>query len=430
MSKIYSNQLTRLQSASAASSFSPNTNYLDFLIDENEQYDFRATASSPTNEAQAPPQQPFRASQLPVYQRPLRGSQLPVVTSIFSSNTNYLDLLIDENEPYDFRATASSSTNEAQTPPQLPLPPSQLYDNLDKNYNSPQFISPLKSGDFEEKKSSWSSELSSGSPKFLNSRDSINDCENQELSLSLNSLDSIQSPPTSLLSRIDSENQVDSSSRHPVDENEQTKFTVDIGFSASQPGVFESELTQPGEVNSASLFTPLIGHSGTRGQLNLPPIPFLSRARLKPHARTKSLRSPTMASNIYPREIIGKDFPSATTGTNPHLPSKGLPAEQLVVSGSLCVNDTGSCPSSAPCRKLEMKSMSPYEAMSLVLRTDRRVDQLTTLGDNHHGLFSPLSSRSINLAPGIRWQLHLPPIPFLSRARLKTTLGLFPRAAR
>ena len=166
MSKIYSNQLTRLQSASAASSFSPNTNYLDFLIDENEQYDFRATASSPTNEAQAPPQQPFRASQLPVYQRPLRGSQLPVVTSIFSSNTNYLDLLIDENEPYDFRATASSSTNEAQTPPQLPLPPSQLYDNLDKNYNSPQFISPLKSGDFEEKKSSWSSELSSGSPKF------------------------------------------------------------------------------------------------------------------------------------------------------------------------------------------------------------------------------------------------------------------------
>jgi hypothetical protein len=259
MSKIYSNQLTRLQSASAASSFSPNTNYLDFLIDENEQYDFRATASSPTNEAQAPPQQPFRASQLPVYQRPLRGSQLPVVTSIFSSNINYLVLLIDENEPYDFRATASSSTNEAQAPPQLPLPPSQLYDNLDKNYNSPQFISPLKSGDFEEKKSSWSSELSSGSPKFLNLRDSINDFENQELSISLNSLDSIQSPSTSLLSRIDSENQVDSSSRHPVDDNEQIKFTVDIGFSASQPGVFESELTQPGEVNSASLFTPLIG---------------------------------------------------------------------------------------------------------------------------------------------------------------------------
>jgi len=108
-----------------------------------------------------------------------------------------------------------------------------------------------------------------------------------------------------------------------------------------------------------------------------------------------------MASNIHPREIFGKDLPSTTTGINPHLPSKGLPAEQLVVSGSLCVYDTGSCFSGAPCRKLEMKSMPPYEAMSLVLRTDRRVDQLTALGEAHHSMVHLLSFRFPILAPHV-----------------------------
>jgi hypothetical protein len=130
-----------------------------------------------------------------------------VVTSIFSLNKNYLDFLIDENEQYDFRATAASSTNEAQAPSQRPLPASQLYDNLDKKYNSPQFISPLKSGDSKSQNPLGLQNYFLESPKMLNSRDSKNSSEDQVHSLSLNCLDPNQSPSISLISGNDCENQ-------------------------------------------------------------------------------------------------------------------------------------------------------------------------------------------------------------------------------
>ena len=435
MSKIFQEQLV-LQSAPATTDISSSTNRFNPLLDENEQYDFRATSSLPPNEASAlfqrpllpvyqqPPrasqlpvyQQPLRASQLPVHKQPLRASQLPVYQSpkeIVPTPTPTsshipgfqlpLNANLDKNYS-DFWASTSLPTNPVLAPPR-PLRACQLtvYKSPEESLSAnphPQVPPPLNSGDLKEKKSSWSSELFSGSPKFLNSRDSINNPEDQEHSLSLNSLDPNQSPSTPPISSNNSENQADPSSLHSVDESQQIRFTVAIGISASPHGVFESELTHPGEVNSSPLSTPLTGYSGIRGQLHLPPIPFISRARLKPHARTQSLRSPTMASNTHPRDIIGRDS-TATTGTNPHLPSKGLPAEQLVVSGSLCVNDTRSCFSGAPCRKLEMKSMSPYEAMSLVLRTDRRVDQLTALGEVHYSMIHLLSPRFPILAPNV-----------------------------
>ena len=86
MSKIFQEQLAQLQSAHATTDISSSTNRFNPLLDENEQYDFRATSSLPPNEASAlfkcpllpVYQQPLRASQLLVYQQPLRASQLPV----------------------------------------------------------------------------------------------------------------------------------------------------------------------------------------------------------------------------------------------------------------------------------------------------------------------------------------------------------------
>ena len=121
MSLIFKEQLEKLQSASAASNLA-STNSFELLIDENEQYDFRATASSPTNAAPAPQQRPLRASQLEVYKSPKESVYPPPPKPISSSQ----DVPKIPREDYPGNWTS-----------QIPGYQLPLDENLGKEYTNP-----------------------------------------------------------------------------------------------------------------------------------------------------------------------------------------------------------------------------------------------------------------------------------------------------